>query len=139
MTRFLKMESSFTSTIRSLAPPRESGEKLLPGGIYVLVAAMAGSIVARNRNILLRAIVPVATGVGAGYAVLPITTRNVGNLVWSYEERYPVIRDNHLRVSNGIRHFYETGKAHSQMGLAMAEDKVEGVGKSLEDWVKKGK
>lgn len=139
MTSFLKLENDFTTTIASLAPPRESGEHLLPGGIYVLVAAMAGSIITRNRNILLRATVPIAAGVGAGYAVLPITTTNVGNLVWKYEERYPVIRDNHLRASQGIRHFIETGKAHSQMGLAMAEDKVQGARENLEEWVKKGK
>ncbi|KAL2356068.1 apolipo protein O-domain-containing protein [Cryomyces antarcticus] len=139
MSRFLHLESSFTSTIASLAPPKESGEHLLPGGIYVLVAAMAGSIVTRNRNILLRATVPAAVGIGAAYAVLPLTTRNVGNLVWSYEERYPVIRDNHLRLRNQISHVWQTGKAHSQMGLAMAEDKVEGVREAVEEWVRKGK
>ncbi|KAG9539299.1 hypothetical protein KCU79_g19686, partial [Aureobasidium melanogenum] len=73
LTKALNLEHSFVSTVQSLAPPRESGERLLPGGVYVLVAAMAGSIIARNRNILLRGIVPVATGVGASYAVLPIT------------------------------------------------------------------
>lgn len=139
MTRFLDLESSFTSTVASLAPSKESGERLLPGGIYVLVAAMAGSIITRNRNILLRATVPIATGVGAGYAVLPVTTRNVGDLVWKYEERYPVIRDNHIRVRDGIKHFVDTGKAHSQMGLAMAEEKVQGVTEAVQDWVKKGK
>lgn len=139
MDRFLNLESSFTSTVASLAPPKESGERVLPGAVYVLVAAMAGSIVTRNRNILLRATVPVAAGVGASYAVLPITTRNVGNLIWTYEEKYPVIRDNHLRTKEGIRHFIETGKAHSQMGLAMAEEKVIGVKEAVEQWVKQGK
>ena len=139
MTRFLRLESSFTSTVRSLAPPKESNERLLPGAIYVLVAAMAGSIISRNRNILLRATLPVAAGVGAGYTVLPITTRNVGNLIWTYEERYPVVRDNHIRIRDGVRHFIDTGKAHSQMGLAMAEEKVQGVTDAVQDWVKKGK
>jgi len=100
---------------------------------------MAGSIITRNRNILLRATVPVAAGIGCSYYVLPITTRNVGDLVWKYEERYPVIRDNHLAAKERITRFFETGKAHSQMGLAMAEEKVSGVRDTLEDWVKKGK
>ena len=139
MTRVLRLESDFTSTVASLAPPRQSGERVLPGAVYVLVAAMAGSIITRNRNILLRATVPVATGIGASYYVLPITTRNVGDLAWKYEERYPVIRDNHLRATQGISHFLETGKAHSQMGLAMAEEKAQGVKETLEDWVKKGR
>ncbi|KAK5008900.1 hypothetical protein LTR28_003351 [Elasticomyces elasticus] len=141
LTGALRLESSFANTVASLAPPRGTLERrnLLPGSIYVLVAAMAGSIITRNRNILLRATVPGAIGVGVAYAVLPITMQNVGNLIWSYEERYPVIRDNHLRIKSSVQHFYETGKAHSQMGLAMAEEKVHGVRESVEDWVKQGK
>ncbi|KAK3697609.1 hypothetical protein LTR37_017347 [Vermiconidia calcicola] len=139
MDKFMFAEHSFTSTIASLAPPKESNEKLLPGGIYVLVAAMAGSIISRNRNILLRFVTPIATGVTTAHYVVPRTTQNVGNLIWSYEEKYPVVRDNHLRISQGVRHFVETGKAHSQMGLAMAEERVHGVRESVDDWVKKGR
>ena len=124
--------------MRSLAPPKESGEKIFPGALYVLVASMAGSIVTCNRNIVQRASVPAAVGLTAAYAVLPITMNNVGNLVWRWEEKYPVVRDNHLRVTESVRHFIETGKAHSQMGLAMAEDKVQGVRETVQDWVKKG-
>ena len=139
MDRFMDAEHSFTSTIASLAPPKESNEKLLPGGIYVLVAAMAGSILSRNRNIVIRFVTPVLTGVTAAHYVVPRTTQNVGNLVWRWEERFPGVRDNHLRISERVRHFVETGKAHSQMGLAMAEEKVSGVRESVEDWVKKGR
>ncbi|KAK5132862.1 hypothetical protein LTR08_008578 [Meristemomyces frigidus] len=139
LTRALALEHSFTSTLASLAPPKESNEKLLPGAIYVLVAAMAGSIVSRNRNILVRFVTPILTGGVAANYVVPRTTENVGNLVWEVEKKYPVVRDNHLRVSQGVRHFVETGKAHSQMGLAMAEEKVTGVRETVEDWVKKGR
>jgi organizing structure protein 2 len=89
LTQTLRLEHSFTSTVRSLAPPRESGEKIFPGALYVLVASMAGSIVTRNRNILLRASVPLAVGITAANVVLPITSRNVGDLIWTYEEKYP--------------------------------------------------
>ncbi|KAF2716603.1 hypothetical protein K431DRAFT_278577 [Polychaeton citri CBS 116435] len=139
MDNILSTEKSFTQTIASLAPPPESNERVLPGGIYVLVAAMAGSIVSRNRGILLRFLTPTVTGVTAAHYILPRTTQNVGDLIWKYEEKYPVVKENHLRVSEGVRHFIETGKAHSQMGLAMAEDKVTGVRESVEDWVKKGR
>ncbi|KAL1587265.1 hypothetical protein WHR41_04330 [Cladosporium halotolerans] len=138
MSRALSAEHDVASTIRSLAPPAESNEKLLPGGIYVLVAAMAGSIVARNRNIFVRFVTPILTGVTTAHYVVPRTTENVGNLVWRWEEKYPVVRDNHLRVTESVRHFVETGKAHSQMGLAMAEEKVQGVRESVQDWVRKG-
>ena len=139
MTRLFRAEHSFTSTIASLAPGKETNEKVLPGGIYVLVAAMAGSIISRNRNILIRFVTPIITGVTTANYVVPRTTQNVGNLIWSYEERFPAVRDNHLRISSGVRHFIETGKAHSQMGLAMAEEKVQDVRESVDDWVRKGR
>jgi len=138
MSRFMAAEHNFTSTIASLAPPKESNEKLLPGGIYVLVAAMAGSILSRNRNILLRFATPLATGVTTAHYVVPHTTRNVGDLVWRYEEKFPVVRDNHLRISEGVKHFVETGKAHSQMGYYKAEEKVVEAKESVLDFVRKG-
>lgn len=135
----MSAEHSFTSTIASLAPPKESNEKLLPGSIYVLVAAMAGSIISRNRNILLRLATPLVAGITTAHYIVPRTTRNVGDLIWSYEEKYPVVRDNHLRISQGVRHFIETGKAHSQSTLAMAEEKVQDAKETVQDWVKQGK
>ncbi|KAF2144439.1 uncharacterized protein K452DRAFT_266264 [Aplosporella prunicola CBS 121167] len=139
LSEALRLENSFTNTIASLAPPKESGEKVMPGALYVVVAAMAGSIVTRNRNILLRATVPAITGVVAAHAVLPITTRNVGNLVWSYEERFPVVAHNHILVKERVSRFVETGKAHSQMTFAMAEEKIGSVREAVEDWVRQGK
>ncbi|KAK3116974.1 hypothetical protein LTR53_002121 [Teratosphaeriaceae sp. CCFEE 6253] len=139
MDRFMSAEHTFTSTVASLAPPKESNEHLLPGSIYVLVAAMAGSIISRNRNILFRFVTPIITGVATANYVVPRTTQNVGNLIWDFEKQYPVVRDNHLRISKGVRHFYETGVAHSQMGMAMAEDKVVGAKETMEDWVRKGR
>lgn len=100
---------------------------------------MAGSIVSRNRNILFRFVTPILTGTVAANYVIPRTTENVGNLIWSYEKKFPVIADNHIRARDGVRHFIETGKAHSQMGYYMAEEKVQGVTQAVQDWVKKGR
>lgn len=100
---------------------------------------MAGSILVRNRNILLRATVPPLVGVGTAYAVLPYTMNNVGNLVWSYEERFPAVADTHVRVKERVSRFVETGKAHTQMSFDMADHKVGEVRKAVEDWVRKGK
>ncbi|KAH6637565.1 apolipo protein O-domain-containing protein [Boeremia exigua] len=139
LTETLRLEHSFTSTVRSLAPPRESGERIFPGALYVLVAAMAGSIVTRNRNVLLRASVPAAVGITAAYAVLPITMSNVGGLVWSYEEKYPALAEAHLRTKANITHFIETGKAHAGMTVGRVQEKVHDVRDSMEGWVKKGR
>jgi organizing structure protein 2 len=139
LTQTLRLEHSFTSTVRSLAPPRQSGEKIFPGALYVLVASMAGSIITRNRNILLRASVPLAVGITAANFVLPITSRNVGDLVWTYEEKYPVLADMHLRTRARIAHFIETGKAHAGSTVGMVEGKLHDTKEGLEDWVKKGR
>ncbi|KAF2730257.1 hypothetical protein EJ04DRAFT_515387 [Polyplosphaeria fusca] len=139
LTETLRLEHSFTSTIRSLAPPKESGEKVLPGALYVLVASMAGSIMTRNRNVLLRASVPVVIGLGTAYAVLPLTMTNVGDLAWTYEKRFPALADAHVRSKERVQRFLETGKAHSAMTVVMLQDKVGETRSKMEDWVKKGK
>jgi organizing structure protein 2 len=139
LTQTLRLEHSFTSTVRSLAPSRESGERVFPGALYVLVASMAGSIVTRNRNILLRGAFPLAVGITAANIVLPITSKNVGDLLWTYEEKYPVLADTHLRTKKRITEFIETGKAHAGMGLGMVEDKLHETKDGLEGWVKKGR
>ncbi|KAF2760860.1 hypothetical protein EJ05DRAFT_244208 [Pseudovirgaria hyperparasitica] len=135
----MNTERSVAGTIASLAPPKGSGERLLPGSIYVLVAAMAGSIVSRNRNILLRFSVPAAVGLGAAYTILPLTMRNVGDLVWSWEEKYPELARRHVQVKERVERVWETGKAHSQMTVGMVEEKVGEARGAVEGWVKKGR
>jgi organizing structure protein 2 len=139
LTEAFNLEKSFTSTVASLAPPKGSQEKLIPGGIYVLIAAMGSSILVRNRNILLRATFPLAVGIGAGWAIIPITMRNVGDLAWKYEERFPVIADTHLRIKERVTRFVETGVAHTKMGVGMFEDKVGEAREKVDEWVKKGR
>ncbi len=139
MDRAFHLEKSFTDTIASLAPPASSGERLMPGLIYVLEAAMAGSIVTRRSNIVLRATTPVALGVGVGWAVLPITMRNCADLTWRYEQRFPAVADAHIRVRDGINKGVSFARVHVQVGKQYAEDKVQTVRVGVEDWVKKGK
>ncbi|PHH62009.1 hypothetical protein CDD81_7633 [Ophiocordyceps australis] len=139
MDAAFNMEHSFTTTIASLAPPRESGEKLMPGVIYVLVAAMAGSVVTRNRGFLLRTTVPLAFGVGAGWLLLPITMRNVANLSWSYEKHFPAIADAHLRLREGIDQSLSFAKTRSQAGKRYVDEKVTDAREAVEGWVKQGK
>jgi len=110
----------------------------MPGLLYVLVSAMGSSILVRNRNILLRASVPVAVGIGAGWYFIPITMRNVGDLVWKYEEKFPVVADTHLRVKERVTRFVETGVAHSKMGVGIVEEKVGEAREGVEKWVSKG-
>jgi len=139
MDSVLHLEESFTSTIASLAPPPQSGEKLMPGSLYVLVAAMTGSIVSRNRNILLRATVPLAVGIGAGWVVLPVTMRNISDLLWKYEQRFPAIADGHIRTKEGIEKAWRMARIHTQQAVNIVDDKVSSGREAVEGWVKKGK
>ncbi|RDA95913.1 hypothetical protein CP533_5908 [Ophiocordyceps camponoti-saundersi (nom. inval.)] len=133
------LEQSFTDTVASLAPPRGSGERLMPGAIYVLVAAMAGTIMTRNRNFILRASVPLALGIGAGWAVLPLTMRNVSDLSWRYEQRFPAVADAHVKLREGIQDGIRLAKAHSEQGVRYVDNKVTDAREAVEGWVKQGK
>ncbi|KAF4446331.1 hypothetical protein F53441_10019 [Fusarium austroafricanum] len=139
MDRAFNLEQSFTSTIASLAPSRESGEQLMPGTIYVLVAAMAGSIITRNRSVILRASLPLALGIGAGWTVLPVTMRNISDLTWKYEQRFPVIAESHIRLRESIGNSVSFAKAHSQVGVRYVDEKVTDAREAVEGWVQKGK
>lgn len=138
LTESLRLEHSFTSTIASLAPSKESQERLLPNGLYVLIAAMGAQIITRNRSLPVRFALPFLVGIGAANAVLPETSKNVGDLIWIYEKKYPVIAENHIRVKERVIKFWETGKAHSAMSVHMLEDKVGEARESIEKWVSKG-
>lgn len=111
----------------------------MPGAIYVLVAAMAGSIVTRNRNILLRASVPLAVGIGAGWAVLPVTMRNVGDLAWRFEERVPVIKENHLRIRAAVDQAWRTARERGGRASEAVEETVSRERHRAETWVRSGK
>ncbi|KAI1465613.1 apolipo protein O-domain-containing protein [Daldinia caldariorum] len=133
------LEQSFTETIASLAPPRESGEKLMPGLVYVLVASMAGSIISRNRNVILRASLPLAFGVGAGWLVLPVTMTNVSNLLWRYEQRFPAVADAHLKTRQSIQDALRFARVHVDVGKNYVDQKVSETRDIVESWVQKGK
>ncbi|KAJ5155156.1 hypothetical protein N7492_007959 [Penicillium capsulatum] len=138
LSRVLHIENAFTNTVASLAPSPESGERLTPGGVYVVVAAMAGSIVSRNRGIFLRTLSPLAFGTVAAYALLPVTMRNVGDLTWEYEKRFPAVADQHIALRERAEHIWYTGIAHSGMARQMMEEKIGETRKKLEELVSKG-
>ena len=139
LTKAFDLETSFTKTVGSLAPPKESDEKLMPGVIYVLVAAMAGSIVSRNQNILVRAAVPLAAAVGTSWLVVPITSRNVGDLLWRYEQRSPFISQNHLRIRGAAEEAWTTARQTGEKVASVADQTVLTGRSTVEEWVKKGK
>lgn len=138
LSRALNIENAFTNTVASLAPSPESGERLLPGGVYVVVAAMAGSIVSRNRGILLRTASPLAFGTVAAWTLLPVTMRNISDLAWEYEKKVPAVAEQHIALRERAEHIWYTGIAHSGMARQMMEEKIGEARKKLEEAVSKG-
>lgn len=139
MSWAFKQEMSFTNTIASLAPSPASGEQLLPGAIYVLVATLGGSIVTRNRGILLRAAFPLAVGITAGWLLIPVTMRNIADLSWEYEKRVPVISNTHAQISGFTREAWKQTKVHAKMVTQWADDTTGESRKRIESWVEKGR
>ena len=139
MSKAFDLEQSFTSTVASLAPPRASGEKLMPGLVYTLVAGMAGSIVARNRGVILRGATPLAFGLGCAWTVIPITMQNVSSLLWKYEQRFPAVADAHVRTREGIEQGIYFARVHSELAQRKVTEAVTDVRETVEGWVRKGK
>ncbi|KAI5291761.1 hypothetical protein KEM54_000553 [Ascosphaera aggregata] len=138
LSRALHHETRIANTIASLAPHPASGEKLLPGAVYVGVSGMAGSILSRNRGILLRSVTPLTfAGVAAAWC-LPVTLGNVGDLVFEWEKQVPGLAENHVEVKERITSFVETGIAHSGMATRILEAQVGRGRKVIEEWLKKG-
>ncbi|CAJ0753376.1 23001_t:CDS:10, partial [Entrophospora sp. SA101] len=61
-------------------------EKLMPNVLYIAVAGLAGTIVARNSNILVRIISPLLFTVSSSYYFLPKTSRNIASKLQEYEK-----------------------------------------------------
>ena len=139
MARLFRLEHNFTSTLASLAPPRESGERLMPGSVYVVVAGMAGSIVARNRGVLLRGATPLAFALGAAWSVLPVTMGNVSALAWKYEQRVPAVAEAHLQAREGIEKGVSFVRVHANLGERKLTEAIGTARETVEGWVRKGK
>ena len=139
MSWALRKETNFTNTIASLAPAPETGEQLLPGAIYVLVATMAGSIVSRNRGILLRATFPLAVGITAGWMLIPVTMQNIADLSWEYEKRVSVISETHATIRGFTTETWRQLKVHGKLTLDWADKTTGDARKRLENWVENGK
>lgn len=138
LARAFDAEQAFTATVASLAPARQSGERLMPGAVYVLVASMAGSIVARNRGLVLRAAAPLAFGVAAAWAVLPVTAANVAALLWTYEQRVPALAGAHVRAREGVQKGVWFARVHAELAKRKVEETVRDARETVEGWVRKG-
>ncbi|KAF7724918.1 hypothetical protein EC973_000577 [Apophysomyces ossiformis] len=77
-------------------------EEVLPNALYVGVAALAGTIIARNRNIVLRFLTSTALAAGTSFYLLPKTTHNVGVQLEKLERKYPELQNAHRVADEAV-------------------------------------
>ncbi|SAM00232.1 hypothetical protein [Absidia glauca] len=77
-------------------------EDILPNAVYVGVAALAGTIIARNRNIVLRFMASTAMATAASFYFLPKTTHNLGVQLDRLERKYPELGEAHASVNKAV-------------------------------------
>jgi MICOS complex subunit MIC26 len=105
----------------------------------VLVAAMGASVLTRNRNVLLRMTAPLVVGIGAANYLLPVTSRNVGQLVWRWEQKVPAVAEAHAKTQERVSRFVTTGIEHSKMSADLLSRKIGETREGIQDWVRKGR
>jgi organizing structure protein 2 len=100
---------------------------------------MAGSIVARNRNIAIRATFPLAVGITAGWMLIPYTMRNTADLIWEYEKKVPAIADTHLEIRKAAQQAWGQTKVQTESLRRWADQTATQSRARVEQFVEKGK
>ncbi|EJD05217.1 uncharacterized protein FOMMEDRAFT_105442 [Fomitiporia mediterranea MF3/22] len=109
--RWIGVEQAVEQRIKSFKAP---DEQLTPGILYVGVATLSGSILARSRGLPTRFLLPPTLFLLSFNHFLPKTTSNIGAYVSDLEHTY----------APRAAQFTDTAVAHTQMTWEMAKDKV---------------
>ncbi|KAG5421907.1 hypothetical protein I9W82_001000 [Candida metapsilosis] len=113
-TKFNDTERFVTTTVSDLHYKKED---LLPNGIYVIVAALAGTIAARPRGVIAKITFPVITGLAAFKYFLPVTFDNTREFTWRLEQKnVPQVAQQQANAYNsvvGLAKAIEDGTEHS--------------------------
>jgi len=97
--KYEELENDVTSTINNTI---DKNEEVFPNILYVGVAALAGTIIARNRNVAIRFLTSATMAAGASYYLLPRTTNNVCHQLEKIESKYPPIQSAHQTVNQTV-------------------------------------
>ncbi|KAI8376122.1 apolipo protein O-domain-containing protein [Radiomyces spectabilis] len=77
-------------------------EELWPNVLFVGVAGLAGTIIARRRNFVLRFLTSAALAAGTSYYLFPKTTHNVCFQLEKLESKYPPLQSAHKSVKDTV-------------------------------------
>ncbi|KAF9450981.1 hypothetical protein P691DRAFT_797432 [Macrolepiota fuliginosa MF-IS2] len=148
VSKWIGIEHAVENRVKSIISPQES---LTPGLLYVGVATLTGSILARNRLLVTRLILPPVFLVASAKHFLPKTTRNLTDYVGSIEDTYfPNFSEKHeiakthtAMTWERIREATKGTRAHVNHGaIAVVEKVQEATGLKLREtlgWAEEAK
>ncbi|KAG6887949.1 hypothetical protein C0995_011389 [Termitomyces sp. Mi166 len=130
VSRWIGIEHAIENRVKSIISPNES---LTPGLLYVGVATLSGSILARNRMLATRLLLPPIFLFASAKHFLPQTTENFTSYLGSLEDTYfPTLSEKHAIASAHTQMAWERLKDASQngrewvnRGAATAVDKIQ--------------
>lgn len=128
--KYINAEKSVTSLFSEIKSEKED---ILPGGIYVLVSTLSGSILARNRSFLVRGFMPVVFGAAAFRYFLPQTCNNTGKLIWRFEQKAPAIAEAHVKTQQHVDGLVNGVSSAVSYGKKSLESSVSSIRKFVVD------
>lgn len=109
VTSWINIEHAIEHRIKSIISPNES---LTPGLLYIGIATLTGSIIARNRMLPTRFLLPPIFMVASANHFLPQTTGNLSSYCGTLEDTFfPSLSEKH-----------DVAKAHTQMTWNKVKD-----------------
>ncbi|KAG5727773.1 putative global transcription activator SNF2L1 [Termitomyces sp. T112] len=121
VSRWIGIEHAIENRVKSIISPNEP---LTPGLLYVGVATLSGSILARNRTLATRLLLPPIFLFASAKHFFPQTTENFTSYLGSLEDTYfPTLAEKHV-IAN----------AHTQM----AWERLKDASQNGREWVNRG-
>jgi len=102
VSKWITVEEKVEARVKSLVPSKTI-EPLTPGLLYVGIATLSASIIARTRGRTLRVVLPSIAFFGSLNYFLPVTSSNIGRYTRELESNYlPTVAVHHNAVENRI-------------------------------------
>lgn len=118
-----------------VASLKSEKEDLLPQSIYVLVTGLSGSIFARKRNFVVRAVAPWLFGAVAFRYFLPETFDNTRKLFWRYEqEQLPTLAKKHEATYEEAQKLSKQTVDFYQSSEKQVAGSVKSLRQSIREW-----
>jgi organizing structure protein 2 len=123
--------SPFLDRVKALVAP---DEPLTPALLYVGVASLSGSILARNRSVFTRVLLPPTFFLLSCKYFLPKTTHNVGAYAGSLEEEhFPALAQKHAVAIAHTHMTWERLRAASVSGRDQVQDGLSGAVRRVQE------